>query len=260
MKQEEKMKNTNKKETNKWDPKEHNKHTAFVSQLALSVVELLAPKKGEKILDAGCGDGTLAVEIEKYGAKVVGVDMSAEMTEACKRKGIESYVGSVTALPYENEFDAVFSNATLHWVKEPKIALEQMAKGLKSGGRFIAEFGGEGNVYHVVKAMEKVFSNHSEFGEFKNPWYFPSVNAYKALLNEVGFKVEYIELIPRPTPMDNILNWLDIFANGVTEYLTQEQLEVFKIECRDILTETNHSDDEGWILDYVRLRVEAVKI
>jgi len=256
---EEKMKNET-KETNCWNPESYSQHTAFVSELALPVVELLAPKKGEKILDAGCGDGTLAVVIEKYGAKVIGIDMSTEMIDACKSKGIEAYVGSVTELPYTNEFDAVFSNAALHWVKEPKRALEQMAKSLKSGGRFVAEFGGEGNVYNIVKAMEKVFANHPEFGVFDNPWYFPSVTEYKELLESVGFQVESIELIPRPTPMDDIVNWLDVFANGIAEHLSQEQFEVFTIECRDILKETNYSDEEGWVLDYVRLRVAAALV
>ena len=98
-------------ETNNWNPNTYNKHTAFVSQLALPVVDLLDPKEGEKILDVGCGEGTLAVEMERRGAKVIGVDMSAEMIEQCHDKGIEAYVGSVTSLPYEEAFDAVFSNA-----------------------------------------------------------------------------------------------------------------------------------------------------
>ncbi len=243
------------KETNHWNPKEYNKHTAFVSQLALPVVALLNPQEGERILDVGCGDGTLAVEIEKYGAKVVGVDMSAEMIEA-----IEAYVASVTALPYANEFDAVFSNATLHWVKDAKGAVENIAKSLKNGGRFVAEFGGMGNMHHVVVAMQQVFDNHPEFGAFQNPWYFPTPKEYQALLESVGFEVKYIELIPRPTPMDDIVHWLEIFANGITEHLNKEQFGVFKSECRDILVDTIHSTEEGWILDYVRLRVEAVKM
>ena len=254
------MKNTKEtKETNQWNPKEYNKHTAFVSQLALPVVELLNPQECERILDAGCGDGTLAVEIEKYGAKVIGVDMSAEMIEACKAKKIEAYVASVTDLPYENEFDAVFSNATLHWVKDAKGAVENIAKTLKNSGRFVAEFGGMGNIHHVVVAMQSVFKNHPEFGAFKNPWYFPSPKEYQTLLESVGFEVAYIELIPRPTPMNDIVNWLDIFANGITEHLSKEQFKVFKNECRDILLETNYTQEKGWVLDYVRLRVEAVK-
>ena len=247
-------------ETNKWNPNSYNKHTAFVSQLALPVVDLLNPKQGEKILDVGCGEGTLAVEIERRGAKVIGVDMSAEMIEQCQAKGIEAYVGSVTDLPYEEAFDAVFSNAMLHWVKDARGAVQNIAKSLKSGGHFVCEFGGEGNAYHLVSAMEEVFSNHPEFGVFDNLWYFPSVREYTTLLEAEGFSVEYMEIIPRPTPMDDISNWLDIFANGVTKHLSKAQFETFKQECQEILKETIYSEEEGWMLDYRRLRVRAVKI
>jgi len=247
-------------ETNQWNPNTYNKHTAFVSQLALPVVDLLDPKKGEKILDVGCGEGTLAVEIERRGAKVIGVDMSSEMIEQCQAKGIEAYVGSVTDLPYDEEFDAIFSNATLHWIKNSKSAVQNIAKSLKSSGHFVCEFGGEGNAYALVSAMQEVFEKHPEFGEFENPWYFPSVEEYTTLLESEGFKVEYMDIIPRPTPMDDIGNWLDIFANGVTKHLSKEQFEVFKKACRAILKERIYSEDEGWMLDYKRLRVRAVKI
>ncbi len=247
-------------ETNKWNPNSYNKHTAFVSQLALPVVDLLNPKQGEKILDVGCGEGTLAVEIERRGAKVIGVDMSAEMIEQCEAKGIEAYVGSVTDLSYEEAFDAVFSNATLHWVKDAQNAVHNIAKALKPHGRFACEFGAKGNVHSVVSAMEKVFEKHPEFGAFENPWYFPSMEEYRTLLESEGFSIEYIEIIPRPTPMDDIVNWLDIFANGVTKHLSKKQFETFKEECRAILKESIYSEDEGWLLDYKRLRVRAVKI
>ena len=246
-------------ETNHWNPKTYNKHTAFVSQLALPVVDLLNPKEGEQILDVGCGDGTLAVEMERRGAKVIGVDMSAEMVQACRHNGIEAYVGSVTDLPYENVFDSVFSNAMLHWVKDARGAVQNIVKSLKVGGCFVCEFGGEGNAYHLVSAMQEVFTNHPEFGVFNNPWYFPSVKEYKALLESVGFNVEYIEIIPRPTPMDDIANWIDIFANGVTSHLSTEEYTVFKKEAIDILKTTIYSEKEGWMLDYKRLRVKAIK-
>ncbi len=244
-------------ETNKWNPQEYNKHTSFVSALALPVVDLLAPKDGEKILDAGCGDGTLAVEIEKRGAKVIGVDMSSEMIEACRNRGVEAYISSVTELKYENEFDAVFSNAMLHWVLDAKTAVYNISKALKPGGRFVCEFGGGNNAYALVSAMQEVFDKHDDFGKFNSPWYFPSVKEYKTLLESEGFKVEYIELIPRPTPMDDIKNWLDIFTNGVTKNLTKEQREIFVKECEEILHPKLYSDKKGWVLDYVRLRVKA---
>jgi 2-isopropylmalate synthase len=247
------------KEPNQWNPETYNKHTGFVSALALPVVDLLAPKKDDNILDVGCGDGTLAVEIEDRGAKVIGVDTSAEMIDWAKVKGIEAYVGSVTDLDYKNEFDAVFSNATLHWVRDARTAVQNIAKVLKNGGRFVCEFGGEGNVHHLIVAMQELFAYHPEFGTFENPWYFPSVDTYKTLLEEEGFTVTYIEIIPRPTPMEDIGNWLDIFANGVTSHLSVKQYEVFKKEVIEILKNKIYSEKDGWMLDYVRLRLRAVK-
>jgi len=246
-------------ELNNWNPETYNKYTHFVSALALPVVDLLDPKEGDKILDVGCGEGTLAVEIQKRGANVIGIDMSKEMINFSRAKDIEAYVGSVTNLPYNEQFDGVFSNAVLHWVKDARNAVKNIAKVLKDGGRFVCEFGGEGNAYYLVSVMEEVFVNHPEFGDFDNPWYFPSVEEYKRLLESEGFSVEYIELIPRPTPIDDINNWFDIFANGVTEHLNVEQFETFKMECRDILKNKIYSDEEGWILDYKRLRVRAIK-
>ena len=210
------------KETNQWNPNEYSEHTAFVSQLALPVVDLLEPKKGERVLDLGCGDGTLALEIKSKGADVVGVDLSKEMVEVTKAKGIEAFVASATHLPFESEFDALFSNAVLHWVKDANLAVQNIVKSIKSGGRFVAEFGGKGNMQSVVEAMEEVFKMHPEFGEFNNPWYFPSVNEYKKVLEEFGFEVEYIELINRPTPMLSLAKWLDIFANGICQNLTNK--------------------------------------
>jgi len=181
------------------------------------------------------------------------------MVEVAKVKGIEAFVASATHLPFESEFDAIFSNAVLHWIKDANLAMQNIAKSLKSGGRFVAEFGGKGNMQSVVEAMEEVFARHLEFGEFSNPWYFPSVDEYKKLLEEFGFEVEYIELIDRPTPMKSLAKWLDIFANGICQNLTNEQFEVFKQEVEEIAKSKIYSNNKAWILDYVRLRVNATK-
>lgn len=247
------------KETNAWNANKYNKHADFVSVLGLPVVELLNPQAGEQILDLGCGDGTLAVEIEKYGTHVTAVDLSENMVTKAKEKGLDAHVMSATQLPYVDAFDAVFSNAVLHWVKDSEKAAKNIYKVLKSGGRFVAEFGGYGNIYHIVEAMREVFFTYPEYGVFDSPWYFPSIDEYTETLEKCGFEVRYIELIPRPTPIDDISNWLTVFTNGVTEYLTQEEKEKFRYEVREILKEKIYSAEKGWVADYVRLRVEAIK-
>jgi len=166
---------------------------------------------------------------------------------------------SATSLDFENKFDAVFSNAVLHWVKQSELAIQKIHKALKKEGRFVAEFGGYGNIKSLTDAMEEVFDNHSSWGEFNNPWIFLKDTDYKMLLENNGFKVEYIELIPRPTPIDDITNWLDVFANGITENLNDEQKVTFKKEVKEILKPTQYNEIDGWSADYVRLRVRAVK-
>jgi len=245
---------------NKWDADNYNKHADFVSNLAFPVVDLLNPQKNERILDLGCGDGTLALEIEKFSTKVIAVDLSESMVKKTKEKGIEAYVMSAIELPFYNEFNAVFSNAVLHWVKEPETAIKKISAALKSGGRFIAEFGGYGNIKYLTDAMQEVFDRHEEYGEFKNPWYFPKETEYKELLEANGLKIDYIELIPRPTKIDDIANWLDIFANGIVSHLTEAQQDNFKQKVRAILKPKIYDEKNAWVADYVRLRLKATKV
>ncbi len=247
------------KKSHQWNADRYNKHADFVSNLAFPVIELLNPKENEKILDLGCGDGTLAVEIEKFDAQVIAVDLSESMVAKTQEKGIKASVMSATELTFKNEFDAVFSNAVLHWVKDSDKAIKKIFKSLKPKGRFIAEFGGYGNIKFLTDAMQKVFNEHKEFGVFNNPWNFPKDTDYKQLLEENNFNVEYIELIPRPTKIDDISNWLDIFANGIISHLTQGQQSVFKQEVRKILKPKIYSKKDGWVADYVRLRLKAYK-
>jgi 2-isopropylmalate synthase len=245
---------------NIWDADKYNKHANFVSNLALPVIELLAPKENETILDLGCGDGTLALEIEKFNTKVIAIDLSPSMISKTQDKGIESYVMNVNDMPFENQFDAVFSNAVLHWVTEPQKAIKKISTTLKTNGRFIAEFGGDGNIRYLTDAMKNVFQDHPEYGEYHNPWYFPSDIEYKKILEENGFKVEYIEIIPRPTKIDDIGNWIDIFANGIISKLSVKQQNDFKCEIRKILEPKIYNQKDGWVADYVRLRLKAIKI
>jgi SAM-dependent methyltransferase len=247
------------KETNSWNANRYKQHASFVSELALPVVALLDPKEGEKILDLGCGEGTLGLEIAKSGANVVAIDLSGAMVAKAQANGLEAQVMSATEMPFVEEFDAVFSNATLHWVKDSRLAIKNIAKALKTSGRFVAEFGGHGNVHRIINAMKEVFNRHPEYGKFDDFWYFPTPEEYSVLLEQYGFEVEYIELIPRPTPIDDIANWLAVFSNGITEHLDVEHTKQFRAEVREILKESIYSEQDGWVADYVRLRVKAIK-
>ena len=163
------------------------------------------------------------------------------------------------SLTFNNDFDAVFSNAALHWMTNVDSVLLGVFNSLKPNGRFVGEFGGQGNVGALVSAMERVFLNHPEFGQFRNPWYFPGVEEYSHKLKEHGFIVHYIELIPRPTALDSgVREWLKIFSNGIAINLNPAQKEIFFDEVENLVRP--HLLIEGqWIADYVRFRFFAQK-
>ena len=248
-----------KEESNDWDAEYYSTHARFVHEMGSDLLALLNPKPKEKILDLGCGEGTLTQKLVASGAEVIGVDLSEDMVAKACARGIDARVADVRDLPFDGVFDAVFSNATLHWVRESRLAVHNIAKALKPGGRFVAEFGGEGNVRHIVDAMEVVFARYPEFGAYQPLWYFPGAEEYGRLLEEEGFLVEYVKIIPRPTPIEDISHWLRLFTGGVTAHLSQSQSEQFRQEVREALKPKLYTKKQGWVADYVRIRVKAVK-
>lgn len=166
-------------------------------------------------------------------------------------------------ITYSNQFDAIFSNAALHWLSQPEQVIQGAFQALKARGRFVAEFGGAGNIAALLHAMQAVFSEHPDFGQFNMPWYFPSAAEYQLLLEQAGFEVMSIALIPRPTPLSSgIEKWLEIFAEGIIRHLSQAQKTVFLVAVRDKLLPSLYSKESGWVADvadYVRLRFTAIK-
>jgi 2-isopropylmalate synthase len=223
-------------------------------------VDLLAPKPGERILDLGCGDGTLAAKMAEMGATVVGVDASSEMVRAARARGLEAYVMSGDALTFNGEFDAVFSNAALHWMQDSRTVIAGVNAALKPDGRFVAEFGGEGNIQRLLSAMQASFARNPDFGTFTNPWFFPSEDTYVNQLIHGGFRVEHTAIVPRPTPLSTgVREWLKIFADYVISGLTEEQSKRFLDEVEDDVREHLYTAEGGWTADYVRLRFAARK-
>ena len=246
--------------TQTWEAQKYQKHADFVSKLGMPVVELLDPKPHETILDLGCGNGTIAHTLNNLCHEVIGIDFSADMVAAARELGVDAMVMDGENITLNSTFDAVFSNAALHWMLHPENVLQGVNRVLRDGGRFVGEFGGEGNVTTILEAMETIFSKHPEFGSFTQHWYFPSCEDYTTLLQKNGFNVEYIELIPRSTPIDDISNWIDVFGNGMMANLNREQKEQLKYEVREYLKSKLYSDETGWSADYIRLRFKAVKL
>src|SRR5271154_358172 len=192
-----------------WDAAQYARQGRFVADLAGGVLDLLAPRPGERVLDLGCGDGVLSAKITATGAEVVGVDNSPSMVVAARALGLDARVANAESLPFAAEFDAVFSNAALHWIRDQEAMLAGVHRALKPGGRFVAEMGGHGNIAAIRVALLAVFAPRKIPVERIecNCFYTPA--EYPALLEGHGFRVESIHLIPRPTPLPaGIRGWL----------------------------------------------------
>ena len=248
----------------KWDAVLYDSKHSFVWEKAKGVVELLAAKPGERILDLGCGTGTLTAEIASTGAQVVGVDRSAEMiSEACKKyPAIQFAVGDARELRYAQEFDAVFSNAALHWIPEAERVVRGVARALRTGGRFVAEFGGKGNVQKTIAALENGLVQLGISLDGANPWFYPSVAEYSALLAGHGLEVVEAALFDRPTALADgergLRSWVTMFAaaylNRVAPERQTEFFEAVEATARPALWKGTF-----WELDYRRLRIAATK-
>ena len=252
------MTETTTTQTQSWDPERYARNARFVAELGAPLVALLAPRAGEHILDLGCGDGTLSVELMAAGATVVGVDAGADMVAAAKALGVDAHVGDGQALTFDNAFDAVFSNAALHWMRDADAVVAGVKRSLKPGGRFVAEFGGAGNVANVMGALVAALERRGIDGRARSPWYFPTPEAYREKLEAHGFTVASIALIPRPTPLPgDIRDWLETFCESFLGGVPAAERAALKDEAATALEATNRDADGGWSVDYVRLRVAA---
>jgi trans-aconitate methyltransferase len=245
-----------------WNPALYDAKMAFVSQLGSPLLGLLAPQPGERILDLGCGTGTLTAELAQLGAETTGIDFSASMIEQARAKhpGLEFTVADATAYRSTRRFDGVFSNAALHWIKPPEAAVESVRLALRPGGRFAAEFGGKGNVGTIADAIVNALTRLGIDAQARNPWYFPSVGEYTTLLEQHGFRVRSAELFPRPVELadgvQGMKNWLDTFADVFFQGLTPETKDEVYSQIEDQLRPQLFHQGE-WRADYVRIRVLA---
>jgi SAM-dependent methyltransferase len=243
----------------RWDPRRYQENAGFVAVLGAPVLDMLAPKPGERILDLGCGDGALTEKIAAI-ARVVAVDASADQIKAARARGLDAHVVDGTKLAFENEFDAVFSNAALHWMRDPDAVIAGVWRALKPGGRFVAECGGAGNVETIVKSLVAAHDRRGLDGRAAIPWYFPAPEEYRARLERRGFVVESIALIPRPTPLPGPLgDWLDTFAESFLAALPPAERPALKREIEAELRPTLVDAAGVWVTDYVRLRFAARK-
>jgi trans-aconitate methyltransferase len=249
----------------KWDPGLYDDKHSFVWKLAAGVLELLNTQSGERILDLGCGTGHLTARIAEAGAHVVGIDRSPDMIRQAREKypSLRFEVMDAREISLDEIFDAVFSNATLHWIKEPERVMSGIKKSLRPGGRFVAEFGGRGNTGELLKAVQHAWRKLGIAGPAPHPWYYPSLAEYASLLEQHGFEVTHATLFDRPTPLDDgvrgLHNWLEMFGSAIVEGLPEATRESLLAEIeRELRPKLFH--DDHWVMDYRRLRIAAKRL
>ena len=247
---------------NNWNTQLYDQKHAFVFQYGKGVVELLEPKPGERILDLGSGTGHLTKQIADVGATVVGLDSAASMVAAASKDypDIEFVLGDAAAFAFDEPFDAVFSNATLHWVPEAEHAAACIARVLKPGGRFVAEFGGLHNMHNVTTAIHVAIQAHTQLN-VRHSWYFPSIAEYSTVLAKAGLELRSAWLFERPTPLegdDGMRNWIKMFGGGLFNGVPTNSIAHIAAQAEQALRATNYKDGQ-WFADYWRIRVIAVK-
>lgn len=238
-----------------WDPAAYAENAAFVPALGNAVLALLAPQPAERILDLGCGDGALTERLVDAGANVHGIDADRAMVAAAEARGLRVFQGDAQALAYDGEFDAVFSNAALHWMPDHPAVFSGVHRALKPGGRFVAECGGHGNIAAMRTALRAVLQKHDI--SYRETQTYKSPAAAEGQLQAAGFQVEICELIPRPTPLaTGMAAWFQTFRHG---FLPAEGREEIISELVELLRPALCDEQGNWTADYVRLRFKAVK-
>jgi len=242
-----------------WDALRYQTQHSFVWKLGSSLIDLLDPHENEHILDLGCGTGELTQAIAVKGAIVIGIDADPQMISQAKRQfpSVDFQVGDARNFQLHKPVDAIFSNAALHWVPESERVVASIANALKPGGRFVAEFGGKGNVGAIAKYLDDATSPSL------NPWYFPSISEYSSLLEKHGLEVTFAQLYDRPTPLnegeDGIRNWILMFGGSFLDGIPNEKREHLLNEADKELRPILHNG-EHWVADYRRIRVVAKRV
>jgi trans-aconitate methyltransferase len=243
-----------------WDAASYDRHARFVSDLGAEILSWLDPKPGERILDVGCGDGALTQRLVDAGAIVVGVDTSDDLLAAARARGLDVRRMDGQALQFDAEFDAVFSNAALHWMPRAEDVAKGIARALKRSGRFAAEFGGHGNIAALVTALRAVAKRRGLDPALAAGWFYPTPDEYRARLERNGLTVERILLAPRPTPLPTGLRgWLLTFRKPFFEAMPEGQRNEVIAELEDLLAPALRDQSGNWTADYVRLRVRAAR-
>ena len=247
-----------------WDPVLYDQKHSFVAKYGEDVLRWLDPQEGEKILDVGCGTGTLTAKIGEDGASVVGIDASSEMIAKAKTAfpDIQFFVKVATDFSFSESFDAAFSNATFHWIKEQGKAIQCIYNNLRPGGRFVYEMGAKHNIENIHDALKKVLADEGfEENTQIELNYFSSPAEQAVLLEGAGFTIAKIIQFERPTELtgeDGMKNWIIQFCHPFFNNIPHKKAADIIDQSVSILKETNYENGK-WYADYIRLRIKVIK-
>ncbi len=241
----------------RWSPEDYAANAAFVPALGAAALALLEPQPGETILDLGCGDGVLTEKIAAAGARVVGVDASEAMVEAARARGLEAHLADGQKLDFDRQFDAVFSNATLHWILDPGAVARGVFRALRPGGRFVGEMGGEGNIAILRAGIRAELTERGYPVPAEDPQWYPGVAEFSRTYERAGFAEIDARIIPRETDLPTgVAGWVKTFRAGwldVSRVPEDERGEVAAAVERRLAPELRRPDG-SWFADYIRLR------
>lgn len=245
-----------------WNARDYAEHAAFVPALGSAVLGLLAPRAGEQVLDLGCGDGVLTQRIADAGALVLGLDCDPSMLAAAQARGLDVVAGDAQALEFEARFDAIFSNATLHWLPDQHRVAAGVFRALRPGGRYVGECGGFGNIAAIRTALRAVLTAHGFAPDGGGGQTYPTAAAFCAVQTAAGFVDVDAQIIPRPTLLSSgMRGWLKTFRGGFLDSagVPETARETVVAEVEALLAPVLRTPDGEWIADYVRLRWQARK-
>lgn len=247
--------------SSQWDPADYASVGAFVPAHGAFILQSLGVQPGERILDVGCGDGSLTVQLQEAGAQVVGLDASEALVAHARSRNLEVWHGDVLSMQFADEFDAIFSNAVLHWVLDGQGAARAMFRALRPGGRIALEFGGFGNIAAIRVAL-RVALGEAGYTTLPQDQFYPTARQYSAILLAAGFQNVTCEIVPRPTPLlAGLESWLRTFRGGLMNVLgigVETRDRVFA-RTAELLAPSLLDPEGQWWADYVRIRAWAVK-
>jgi trans-aconitate methyltransferase len=244
----------------RWDSSLYDDRHSFVWKKVGDLIDLLDPRPGERILDLGCGTGHLTAQIAERGADVIGLDGSASMVAQARQNypKLKFMLADARAFQFDEPFDAVFSNATLHWIPEARAVIGRIAACLKPGGRLVLELGGKGNIARILTALTAALEEGGHSA--RNPWYFPSAAEYATLLEERSFEIQALWTIERwnklEHPEKGLREWLEMFAGSWFEEVPMTGRSAIVEDVESRLRPTLWCDGAWWA-DYRRLRILA---